>query len=378
MNNKFLTKIEDSDLEIITSCPICSFNDKDAGGNLTCISQVYLNKKLNFCETSYCNTCSFLFRTRRPSIEWFYKYWGEEDKIKKSSGNEHSQYIEKRRYKRYSNLVKICEKEMPIGNVLDIGTGTGFGLKAFMDSSWDACGVEPDESRSKIAKNLGLKIFSTSIEKIDKIGLEKFDLVLLLETLEHFHNPINYILKIKKLIKNGGYIYIEVPDFKNYTAWSDALYWLHMQLFNKFTLNKILRDAGFTPIKWYKPKTAPFGSNHVSVLAKKIENKQNSSIQKISLNETKKGYQRFAEKELSDVDFPIKYSVNSLSQSHGIGVIPSKMKDGFFELKTITNTQSVLRAINNYPKTIIIKQLINKVIKNKCKDPEFENTYFYD
>ena len=372
MENYFLTHIKNIDIENISKCPLCTSE------NISKLSQVYLNKKINFCETSYCNQCSFLFRSKRPSIEWFYKYWSEEKSDEKIEIKTNLP-IEKQRHKRYLNTAKICEKEISGKQVLDIGTGTGLGLKAFVDRKWDCYGIEPDESRANYARNLNITMFTKSIEQIDTLTLtNKFDLVLLMQTLEHFHNPREFLQKIKTVINEERFLYVEVPDLYNYGVWSDALYWKHMQLFSKFTLNKLLNDVGLVPIKWFKPKTQPFSINHISVICKKTDRSQTEKIHKPSFEETKNAYVRNAKNELSDTDLPIKYTVNSLIEQSGIAVIPKYTDDGFFVLKKISPNEIKLRAIRNNPKSKIIKQVFRKVAQKNATDPEFETIFPYD
>ena len=374
---KILDEIKDTEIEKISSCPICHSKE------LSIISQVFL-KKINFLETAYCNECSFLFRKKRPSIEWFYKYWSVEDVIKGHTSKNTDEYkdtspLEKKRYKRHTNVAEAIEKEISTGTCLDIGTGTGFGLKAFLDKGWETTGIEPDKSRAKIAKNIGIKVFTESIEAIDKIqNIGMFDLVLLEHTLEHFHHPIDFILKIRKVISDGKFFYIEVPDLKNYAEWGDALYWKHMQLFSKFTLNKILVDSGFTPVKWFKPKTNPFGHNHISVLAKKTPCKIKQTILKPTLNQIKELYVKNAEIDLKDVKFPIKYSIQSMEIENSIGVKPNRSKEGFYEIEKISETESIMRNSKGYSIKQNLKFLINRIAKNKLKDPEFEKIQNYD
>jgi SAM-dependent methyltransferase len=374
---KILDEIKDAEIEKISSCPICHSNE------LSIISQVFL-KKINFLETAYCNACSFLFRKRRPSIEWFYKYWNASDAIKGNTSKNSNEYIdtspiEKKRYKRHANAAEVIEKEIPIGTILDIGTGTGFGLKAFLDRGWKTTGIEPDKSRAEIAKSIGIEIFTESIEEVDKIqGIGTFDLVLLGHTLEHFHHPVDFILKIKKLVSDDKFLYIEVPDLKNYAEWGDALYWKHMQLFNKFTLNKILIDSGFTPLKWYKPKTNPHGKNHISVLAKKTPCNEEKIVPKPSIDQIKKLYIKGAEKELNKTEFPIKYSIKSMEEETSRGIKPDLSQDGLFQLKKIPEKELMIRNSKGCSTKQNFIFLINKITKNKITDPEFEKTQIYD
>ena len=66
-----------------------------------------------------------------------------------------------------------------------------------------------------LIKNKGILFRYT--EKINFNG-KKFDIIFLFHVLEHIQNPKNFLLEIKKHLKDSGTIYLEVPNI------DDALY----------------------------------------------------------------------------------------------------------------------------------------------------------
>ncbi len=101
------------------------------------------------------------------------------------------------------------------GKLLDIGTGNGAVLRTASNSlkDWDFYGFDIDDHLSEDVKKIrNVKdFFSISLDRIR--GL-KFDIIVLWHVIEHTED-LQYIFnKVKKLLKNDGFIIIQVPDIE--------------------------------------------------------------------------------------------------------------------------------------------------------------------
>jgi 2-polyprenyl-3-methyl-5-hydroxy-6-metoxy-1,4-benzoquinol methylase len=98
-------------------------------------------------------------------------------------------------------------------NVIDIGAGNAvFGLalkKQKNEVIYDV--VEPN---IQVQDKYGDWV-NNSYTDINQIKRKSYDLVILNQVLEHIPDPINFLKSISKFIKNGGYLYIDVP-FQDY------------------------------------------------------------------------------------------------------------------------------------------------------------------
>jgi len=150
--------------------------------------------------------------------------------------------------------------------LLDIGTGTGLGLKMF-NKFFFSEGIEPDISRSKIGKEEGLKIFNTPIEKFNP--KRKYQFVTMIHSLEHFHNIKPIIKKVNKFLKLDGFLYIEVPDlnFKKFN-WNENLYLAHIYNFCETSLINFGYLNGFRPCFRFYPDIINEGYS-IAILFKK-------------------------------------------------------------------------------------------------------------
>ena len=129
-------------------------------------------------------------------------------------------------------------------NLLDVGTGTGDFLKASKKHFREISGVEPNN----IQNHLLSKKFKM-YKNIDEVN-EKYTVVSLFHVLEHVDDQISFLKKIKRKLKPGGYLYIEIPHaedlmldfipYRKFILWSE-----HKVLHTKKSISKLLRKVGF-------------------------------------------------------------------------------------------------------------------------------------
>ena len=95
--------------------------------------------------------------------------------------------------------------------VLDIGSGDGYFIqsmrnKGFKDVEFFA--TDPSPICFQKLKALGVNTFHS----LQEIPERDFDLITLGEVLEHISEPIFFLESLIELVKNGGHIYIDVPE----------------------------------------------------------------------------------------------------------------------------------------------------------------------
>jgi SAM-dependent methyltransferase len=138
--------------------------------------------------------------------------------------------------------------------LLEIGCGAGFLLKRFRDHGIEAFGIEPSKKAVEFARQVN------AIEEIECCMLDDletverlYDVVVLVQTFEHFADPLGSLLKIGGLLKKDGTLFIEVPNFfapngfylfkiggVNYPSPN------HLFVYSRRTLRAFLRQAGFS------------------------------------------------------------------------------------------------------------------------------------
>ncbi|HNX91294.1 MAG TPA: class I SAM-dependent methyltransferase [Candidatus Omnitrophota bacterium] len=94
--------------------------------------------------------------------------------------------------------------------LLDVGFGTGLRLKVFMESGFDAHGIETSAKCVEYAdKVLGCDVRRARIEDVPES--EKYDIITAYAVLEHIKDPRRFIQNLKTHLAPGGLLLFRVP-----------------------------------------------------------------------------------------------------------------------------------------------------------------------
>ncbi len=200
-------------------CPVCN-----AGSIQSAFSTTdYTVTKQNFSIWK-CDSCTLLFTQDIPSQEEIGKYYQSENyishsDIQKGFINRLYHRVRKTTLAAKMQLVKK-ETGLQIGNLLDVGCGTGAFLHTMQKNSWKVTGLEPDAGARKIAGSL-YDIHPLPSHEIFKLPAHSFNAITAWHVLEHVHQLHEYVEQLKKLLAENGRIFIAVP---NYTSFDATLY----------------------------------------------------------------------------------------------------------------------------------------------------------
>jgi 2-polyprenyl-3-methyl-5-hydroxy-6-metoxy-1,4-benzoquinol methylase len=207
--------------------------------------------------TRLCDECGHIFRSRRPSADWF-RDWYSSDWDTAGAPAEAgrvSTAIEALRWARMASSGKtgirepyeFCRAVVEKGSrVLDVGCGYGGTLRPFASAGAKTHGIEPSPHRARIAGMLGAKVSGIGIEELapETFG-GPMDLVLTNHVLEHIVDPYEYLSRVGAVLRPGGYLFIGVPNAANDFLLQHVFYALHVHLFSRASLELMLRRAGF-------------------------------------------------------------------------------------------------------------------------------------
>jgi 2-polyprenyl-3-methyl-5-hydroxy-6-metoxy-1,4-benzoquinol methylase len=123
-------------------------------------------------------------------------------------------YKELSRLDEIGNTFSKIEDFLPIleGNekIIDLGCGHGGVSHELIKRGFDVYGVEINDEAIISLEQKGFKVFKKDINKPLNIE-EKFNIVLILDVLEHLFDPFFLLNEAKKITKRGGAIIINVP-----------------------------------------------------------------------------------------------------------------------------------------------------------------------
>ena len=153
----------------------------------------------------------------------------------------------------------LIEKYARPGSLLDVGCGKGHLVEAAANRGWRVEGYDVDQATvDEVARRLDIKTSSGNFYSRD---FDTYDLVTLNAVLEHLKDPNRYLSKISGLIKEGGYLFILVPNIRSlshrFKYWMEKLgirkkrvgnYYdtdHHVLYFTPGTLTRLLEKHGF-------------------------------------------------------------------------------------------------------------------------------------
>jgi 2-polyprenyl-3-methyl-5-hydroxy-6-metoxy-1,4-benzoquinol methylase len=156
---------------------------------------------------------------------------------------------------------------------LDIGGGTGWQLGLLRDSDHRVTHttvVDIDAAAADVARSSGHEFHGQRLEDFESD--ERFDVVLMLNLIEHVADPAEMLRKVRSLLSEHGRVIVKTP---NADAWDARLfrrsYWAglhvprHWVVFNRASFERMLSGTGLECIEFRYTQGAPFWA--ASVLA---------------------------------------------------------------------------------------------------------------
>ena len=142
--------------------------------------------------------------------------------------------------------------------VLDVGAGSGF-LGKFLKSKGvsDLYAVEIDPETSKILK----ETYKEVVSNINELKGEKFDVVVLLDILEHLPRPKEFINQLKEYLSENAIILISVPNIAHWSVRIPLLFGCfnykhrgildetHLWFFTRKTFKKFISETSLKKIE---------------------------------------------------------------------------------------------------------------------------------
>jgi len=218
----------------------------------------------------YCEKCGLVYLNPRPDRSEINKYYPsdtyyayqESSLDRKCFKNKIKSYLLEiiGGYKKplFGFIIKLIFNNIMLGTIpykkggflLDIGCGNGNFLKWHKDHGWNVFGIEINKDAADICRRNSLDVFNGDISDA-LIPYNTFDVVTLIQALEHLYNPSATLKKVYDILKKDGLLLIGVPNFGCFDRKIYKDKWLaleiprHLYHFEIPTLNKLLEINGF-------------------------------------------------------------------------------------------------------------------------------------
>ena len=140
--------------------------------------------------------------------------------------------------------------------LLDVGAGSGEFLQFAARMGYRVTGVDPDPKAVSNATKRGLSIVQGGFPAIP-LESDRFEHVTLNHVLEHVHQPFEALLEVRRLLADGGRIWIATPNTGSLVYRRFGEFWRgleaprHLCLFNIQSLTGLLERAGYRGIRFH-------------------------------------------------------------------------------------------------------------------------------
>lgn len=148
------------------------------------------------------------------------------------------------------------------GRLLDVGCNEGRGLIRYQSSGYSVEGLELNSKAADVSREKGFVVYSDLIEQFEPI--EKYDVVVLSNVLEHSLNPAEMLTHVARVLNPGGLVWISCPNSQSWLRALFGRFWInwhvpfHISHFSPQMLTRFLQQSGFelkalrqvTPALW--------------------------------------------------------------------------------------------------------------------------------
>ncbi len=243
----------------INHCPLCHSSKIKPYKKGNLIQRGLTPEKIKITDADYgkiwdlsrCQVCGYVFANPFPGESLLASlYIQVEDP-------EYEAEAEGRR-RNFRRLLHQIEKFVPQkGSLFDVGAATGLLLIEARQRGWKVAGIEPSRWAVKIAaEKYGLHLHLGSFEDY-RHDENQYDVVTLVDILEHTPDPKKIMVKARELLKPGGIIVIVTPNIESLAARLAGCRWWHFRpghlgYFNRRSLKTLLNLTSFQVLSWKK------------------------------------------------------------------------------------------------------------------------------
>ncbi len=267
----------------INNCPVCG--QSKSSHYLTCKDYTVSGTSFNI---SNCDSCGFKYTNPIPEPQNLGSYYKSEDYISHSDTNKGlvSKLYKVVRSYTIGKKIKLINKLVSRGTILDYGCGTGAFLSACKNDGWKAIGIEPDSGARNIAGKSLSELYDSKESLVKENNSASFNMITLWHVLEHVVDLQETLKILTNKLEQDGVMIIAVPNYKSYDAQHYQEFWAaydvprHLYHFDKKSITKLMSLHGFE-----LQNTLPmlFDSFYVSLLSEKYKSGKSNLIKAFSI-----------------------------------------------------------------------------------------------
>lgn len=233
----------------VRTCLVCGSNDsaeRFAAKDCLVSGDVFSIKR--------CKSCGFVFTSDPPEEKDIARYYISEDYIshsdKKRNLTEFVYHLARSIMlrKKHRLICRVCKKET--GNLMDVGSGTGYFAHFMKEKGWNVTGVElSEQARDFSILKFGINALAPSEMRGTSGG--SADCITFWHVLEHLYDPVKWLDEVKRILKDDGKCIIALPNIESADAVRFGKQWAaldvprHLWHFSPATMMRFIRENGF-------------------------------------------------------------------------------------------------------------------------------------
>ena len=279
-------------------CPLCGNNTINVIKNFKFEGNYILNKLPENIDIVICDNCLLVYNDMISSQSEFDNYYRN-----LSIYNQNFcalNYQDNVFYKKIFNILKKYINKNDF--ILDIGCGNGLFLTLFYESGFNNLyGIDQSNAFYHTQSKYNINFVDGSIFR-NNFNI-KFNLITMVNVLEHIFDLDKLLFNINDIISNDGILYIDVPNIKYYNNFPN----ISTEHVNHFSIESITNLA-----KIYKYDILEINEDHfidtqIQVILKKNNNIKNTSLLNDVLirNEISNNYNKFINNIFNNVNYEL-------------------------------------------------------------------------
>ncbi len=241
----------------IPLCPVCSLSS--SGLQVGARGRFDMNVR-----NIACDTCALVYQSPRPTQAAMAEYYandyrehysdiayGSPDGGYAAPGDSHFDAAKDAWHQSQAKNACSLGETKAGDRVLEIGCRHGRTLVLMRDAvGIEPYGIEPGLGEAQKAQEAGISCFAGTIEAYDP-GELRFDQIQSFHVLEHLHDPLSALIRMRSWLKPGGRMVIEVPNvYQPYGLLEENFFQnAHLTNFSASTLRVLLARAGYTVLR---------------------------------------------------------------------------------------------------------------------------------
>lgn len=222
------------------TCKVCSSNHYKKIGEIKNIWKEYK-------DVYQCDECSLYFMDSPTDEEINSLYKNEYHNNIKNKLFEIAK--SKMRYARSLSQFNFIKQTIDLKNkdICEIGAFDGLLLSLFKKNNNNVFGYElNDDARVYAKKKYDIDLKENFLE-----SKSKYDIIILSHVIEHFREPKEILIKIKSMLKENGFIYIEVPNspMTNECSYNMLMRYLNTEHIVNFNMDNLIKFVESADLK---------------------------------------------------------------------------------------------------------------------------------